>query len=379
MGLAGTARRGATLPIVKSCGHTGAGGTRSCGDHEPVYIGRTEGSLATITLMDASVVIPFYNAAKWLPETLASVINQTLAKDRFEIVLVDNGSIDGGRDLAQRILEASNLRYRVIIEPTRGVAIARNRGVLEAKGEWIQFLDADDLLKPKKLDVQLSLAQSLPKDIGVVYSSWQRLILQKDGWRVDSHIVSPDVATSQLYSLLSANGFIATGSQLIRRSAFLTIGGFREGIGIIEDVDLVLRLAMNGVEFAPCRMGEPLFYYRTHAAGSHSTRDPKAFTDGCVRNAVMAEAWAREHQSLTSEMRRVLVQSYFQAARFYAGISWQDFRNVYARLKSLDPYFVPQSPQALRVISKVFGYPAAERVAVAYRGAKRRLLRQHLH
>ena len=86
-------------------------------------------------------------------------------------------------------------------------------------------------------------------------------------------------------------------------------------------------------------------------------------------------------ESLTSDMREALVQSCFQASSTSTlKLCWQDFRNVYARLKSLDPYFVPQSPQALQIhIKSLFGYPAAERVAVAYRGAKRRLLRQHLH
>ena len=105
--------------------------------------------------------------------------------------------------------------------------MARNRGVLEAKGEWIQFLDADDLLKPEKLDVQLSLAQSLPKDVGLIYSSWQRLTFQKDGWRIDNHMVSPDVITSQFYicSLLQM-ALSHIGSQLIRRSAFYPSAAF---------------------------------------------------------------------------------------------------------------------------------------------------------
>ncbi len=95
-----------------------------------------------------SVVVPVYNAEKFLEKTVASIQAQT---DRdFEILLVDDGSGDGSLALCRR-LEKEDSRIRVIHQENQGVSAARNAGVREAKGEWISFVDSDDLLYPEML------------------------------------------------------------------------------------------------------------------------------------------------------------------------------------------------------------------------------------
>ena len=110
-----------------------------------------------------SVVIPLYNKAQSIPKTLDSVLAQTY-KD-FEIVMVDDGSTDGSANVAETILQASclsPLSFRLIRKPNGGVSSARNAGILAAKGEYIAFLDGDDLWHPEYLETLHQLIVDYP-------------------------------------------------------------------------------------------------------------------------------------------------------------------------------------------------------------------------
>lgn len=102
-----------------------------------------------------SVVIPLYNKEKSISKTIYSVLSQTY--DDFEIIIVNDGSTDSSLDIVQNIKDS---RIRIISQSNAGVSIARNRGAKEALGDWIMFLDADDLLLPYALHVLLNLVQS---------------------------------------------------------------------------------------------------------------------------------------------------------------------------------------------------------------------------
>src|ERR1700680_2846049 len=106
-----------------------------------------------------SVVIPMYNARSWIEETLESVVRQTFPLSDIELVVVDDASQDDSVRLAESFIATHNLHGQVVrSERNGGVSAARNRGWQIARGEWVQFLDADDLLAPKKLQVQIEHA-----------------------------------------------------------------------------------------------------------------------------------------------------------------------------------------------------------------------------
>ena len=104
-----------------------------------------------------SVVIPLYNKEKQIAHTLQSVFNQTF--QNFEVVIVDDGSTDGS---VAEVEKLSDSRIRLIHQKNAGVAAARNRGIEEAKGDLIAFLDADDEWKPEYLATQHHLSQKYP-------------------------------------------------------------------------------------------------------------------------------------------------------------------------------------------------------------------------
>jgi glycosyltransferase involved in cell wall biosynthesis len=323
---------------------------------------------------DISVIVPAYNAEPWITETLRSVLAQTIDPASYEIIVVDNGSEDRTLDVAAAALRMASVRFSLGSEPQRGQSDARNHGLRLARGNWIQFLDADDLLHPDKLLTQLNFAQTCDSDVGLIYSEWQDLDQQiKTAWMKGAPIL-PDLdntATVALVrSLINDAGFIPTGSQLFRRSALVDVEGYKS-VGLIEDVDLYIRLATAGWRFACCPSSEPFFLYRRHRDRSLSRGGILAFADGVVRNAALVESWARAHQMLDQSLSSQVIASYFQAARMFAGRDWARFDAVVERIRKLDGVVIPPSPWALTTLSQLTGYKAAERVAFWWRRFKR--------
>ena len=181
-----------------------------------------------------SIVVPVYNAERTLAATLRSVWAQTFGD--FELLVVNDGSTDG---TAALLAGQSDPRLRVISHRNAGVSASRNRGVAEARGEFVAFLDGDDLWTPDKLQAQVAALQGAP-DAALVYS-WTDLI--DEAGRViqrGSHVV----ANGRVYPLLASRNFLDCGSTpLIRRSALIEAGPFDETLKGGEDWDLWLRLA----------------------------------------------------------------------------------------------------------------------------------------
>lgn len=323
--------------------------------------------------LDVSVIVPAYNAERWITETLRSVLDQTIDPACYEIIVVDNGSQDRTLDLAAAALRLASARVSLCSEPKRGPAHARNYGLRLARGSWIQFLDADDLLDRDKLARQLPFAQTCRADVGVIYSAWQSLDVRSETEWTKGPSRVPEVddqsLSARLGSLLDVAGFFQIGSSLFRQDALLAVNGYRD-IGIIEDVDLYLRLAMAGWSFAHCFSPEPLFCYRRHSSGSLSTASAVAFADGVVRNAALVESWARAHHNINRFLLSRLIACYFQAARVFAGRDWQRFDAVVERIESLAGEVIPPGPPALTILSKLMGYKTAERAALSWRRFK---------
>lgn len=197
-----------------------------------------------------SVIIPAYNRADYLPETLDSLQVQTLQD--FETILVDDGSTDGTADLVRARPEP--IHY--IHQDNAGPAAARNRGLSEARGQFVAFLDSDDLWRPRFLEVAVQRLRSDPTaDIAFcrfLTIDDQNRILNGHGKRA----FSGDI-TARLF----ASTFITTPSVLIRREVINQVGGFNSSLPTNEDYDLWLRLSLKH-RFS--YIDEPLCLRRSH-------------------------------------------------------------------------------------------------------------------
>jgi glycosyltransferase involved in cell wall biosynthesis len=184
--------------------------------------------------MTLSVVIPVYNGQNTIRQTIESVLNQTLSD--LEVIVIDDGSIDRTLEVIQNIYDP---RLKVFSYPNAGVAVSRNRGISHAEGDFISFIDADDLWTPDKLEAQFKALQENPH-ASVAYS-WTDCIDESGQFSRRGSYIS---ANGDVYSKLLLIDFIESGSNpLIRRQALIEVGNFDPAVVPSEDRDMWMRLA----------------------------------------------------------------------------------------------------------------------------------------
>lgn len=209
-----------------------------------------------------SVIIPTYNAAGYIKACLESVFTQVGLNSKFsiEVIIVDDGSTDNTSEILSQYDDM--VRYERI-ENSGAPAKPRNLGVEISSGEYIAFLDADDIWFPHKLEVQVVAMESRP-DIALLSSNAQ--IIDSDGRNTNKRVVSQEIVPKDynFESLLRVN-YLCTSGVLVRSKVLRSAGSFNEDINLraVEDYELWLRIAAgSAISF----MDKPLVGYRIHAA-----------------------------------------------------------------------------------------------------------------
>jgi glycosyltransferase involved in cell wall biosynthesis len=266
--------------------------------------------------MRISTVIPTYNRARLLAAAIESVLAQTRPPD--EILVVDDGSTDGTPAVAARF----GPLVRLLSQPNRGPAAARNHGLREARHEWIAFLDSDDLWAPTKLEKQASLAR---KGGGLIVLCDSDSI-DGEGRPLRGH--HRRVHGGQVTARLFARTFVHTPAVLAQAALLQALGGFDESLRVCEDYDLWLRASLR-TEFL--LVPEPLLLRRVHAESLAHQRDPRHHEDRVrvlERFAADPEARARLSPGLR---RRRLARVNRQAARAFLAHGDRQRARTYAR------------------------------------------------
>jgi glycosyltransferase involved in cell wall biosynthesis len=315
--------------------------------------------------MLVSVVIPAYNAEKWIAETIASVERQTYAY--LEIIVIDDGSRDDTLARAQIALASSSRPHEVIKQENRGAAATRNRGVQIAAGDWIQFIDADDLLEPEKIAQQIACVAASPK-CDIVYSDWRKLVF-KDGAWAEHDMRRPLIGPNALADVLSDRHFLQVGCMLMRKAAIVAAGGFDTSHEPIEDVGLCAKIAIDGGVYLKAPSNGPVASYRDMPR-SLSKLSHKKFIESCIKNAKLAERYVLSQKTPMPRVEEAIVNVYYDGARHYAGVDWARFEELVADIEVLRPRFIPKRPWRIRVLSAIAGYRSAERLAALYRRGK---------
>lgn len=209
-----------------------------------------------------SVIIPAYNAERFLADAVESVLNQTWRD--FQLIIVNDGSTDATESVAQRF-GAGDSRITIVSKPNGGLSSARNAGLAAASGEAICFLDADDILLPDKLQRQMAFLDRFP-GCDLVFSDYY--VADGDLTPIWLETVRPPLATMQEY-LLYRNGF-APMCPLLRSRLVAATGRFDETLRAAEDWDYWIRAAQHGrFSYLP----GPVGVYRTHAGQMHHDRE----------------------------------------------------------------------------------------------------------
>jgi len=273
-----------------------------------------------------SVVVPAFNAASTLSLTLSSIANQTYRS--LDIIVVDDGSTDRTAAIA-RHFRLSEPRLRVITQPNGGVAAARNAGIRSSKGEFVAFIDADDLWHPTKIELQIEALLAEDPDVALVYSPYR--VIDTDGNVIASsrrHGASGWVLNRHLYENIVGNG----SSVLVRKAVLQELGGFdswlrEQGAEGCEDLLLQLRIAAR---YKFREVPAYLIGYRKHRGNMSSDRDRMS------RSGLLAITRALSEYGVSGqETRGVLVR--YAWKRFKIAIKRGDWRQAVDMLGRLRP------------------------------------------
>ena len=185
-----------------------------------------------------SVIIPAYNAEKFIQYTLESLLDQTY--QNLEIIVVNDGSQDNTSKIV-RSFSQKDSRIILLEQSNKGVAAARNLGIQQSKGEYIAPIDADDIWFTEKITKQINCLNQADKLVGLVYS-WS-LGIDEKGNKLEEDYTSSNIE-GDVYLNLIAYNFIGNASvPLIRRSCLEKVGGYDANFPGCEDWELYLRIA----------------------------------------------------------------------------------------------------------------------------------------
>ncbi|MFM7424202.1 MAG: glycosyltransferase [Elainella sp.] len=269
--------------------------------------------------LQVSVIIPTYNGARFIGDTVESVLGQVGAT--FEIIAVDDGSEDETVALLEKYAAQQGDCIRLVTQSNQGVALARNRGLELAQGEFVAFLDQDDVLLPNKLALQIGCFAQHPQT-GLVHSGWRlvdalgQYLSDVEPWQ-DVPVLDGAAWIRRMPVLFSA--------MLFRRDWLNRVGGLRPQFKQACDVDLVQRLVLAGCESV--WLPQVTVLYRQHDANDS------------LNTLVQAEeCWAVQEQffarpDLPEALRRVERES-----RYYTAV-WIAWRLYYTgRLVEMATY-----------------------------------------
>lgn len=208
-----------------------------------------------------SVIIPCYNVEAFIGECVDSVLNQTYQE--IEIICIDNNSSD---NTWQTLIQLKNKFPHLIIdkEIKAGACAARNKGLNIANGDWVQFLDADDLLLPQKIEHQVELLKC-NSNIAFLAGAFIRRNLKG----IDVEIIT---LNSEKFIAPFINQAGITSSNFWNKKALCQIGSWNENLKSSQEADLMLRLVLNEGEFLIDK--KPLTIIRERESGQISQRNP---------------------------------------------------------------------------------------------------------
>lgn len=323
-----------------------------------------------------SILIPCYNSERWVGAAIESALAQTWPDK--EIIVVDDGSTDSSLEVIRNF--GDRIRWESV--PNRGGGAARNLLLRLAHGEWVQYLDADDWLRPDKLALQVPALQAWDSGGGIdvlygpgtnehhmargIHTTTQRIPEPHDPW-----------------VLLARWWLPQTGAPLWRRQALLEVGGWTEDQPCCQEHELYLRLLMAGKKFRYHPAGGAV--YRVWSEETLCRRD-KGLTRRERRKITRRlETHLEATGQMTSERRWAINQARFELARMAWLTDRAEAAEIMAEVRRSELSFRPgeaAAPPPYRLAYRWFGFEGAERVAGAKRAMAEksaRLLRKGSH
>jgi glycosyltransferase involved in cell wall biosynthesis len=307
-----------------------------------------------------SILIPCHNSERWLEEAIESALDQTWAET--EVVVFDDGSTDGSLE----IIRSFGKRIRWESGPNRGANAARNRLLELARGDWVQYLDADDYLLPGKVERQVEIVAANPS-IDVVFGP---VVIEHWSETASSREELPIPEPHDPWVLLARWYLPQTGASLWRRQAIVDVGGWKVDQPCCQEHELYLRLLKAGKSFTYCAHAGAV--YRQWGNQTLCNRNAPEVRRRRLEIEQGIEDFLRGRGELTTARQHAINLARFEIARGEWRFDETFARNIVARIYETEPDFVPDdtaaAPPRYRMVLRLLGFGKTERLARWLRG-----------
>lgn len=277
-----------------------------------------------------SVIIPCFNSELFIVRAIESVLKQTYKN--YEIIVVDNNSSDNTTGIIYDYMKRCPNKIKVLHEYKKGAPAARNKGLYEAKGEWIQFLDSDDELLPDKLKQQIEVADSSEADV-VTGSSYIYKVINNKLYKSLRKVESDDVWKGLLTSKLGI-----TSANLWKRKALLAVEGWDENKSSSQEYDLLFRMLKNNSNISFCPVPLTIVHINPNSI-SNSQNDSRIveILNNSITLRLEIKDYLKSQNKLTKELNQATDKHIYSML-----ISYSSMISVYFK-KGIIPMYVKKT------------------------------------
>ena len=265
-------------------------------------------SQVDMPLATVSILIPCYNASHWIAETLEAVLAQTWPA--LEVIVADDGSSDDSVEIV-RAYQARGVKLLSLANG--GAAAARNAAFASSTGAFIQFLDADDLISPDKIEMQMARLSAAPGAVAVC--RWGRFTTSVADVRLDPGPTWTDLSPTAwlLANWSRGGGMMFPALWLVPRAVIECAGGWNESLSLNDDGEFFTRVVAASSQVLFC--SEPIAYYRSGISGSLSGLRSRA-------------GWVSGFNALESMVGQLLRLDSSESAQATVSRLWQDYAHT---------------------------------------------------
>ncbi|OGP73397.1 MAG: hypothetical protein A2W09_04300 [Deltaproteobacteria bacterium RBG_16_50_11] len=318
-----------------------------------------------------SILIPAYNAERWIQSTIISALNQTW--ENKEIIIVDDGSSDKTFQIANRFASRS---VKVITQENQGAGSARNHALRYAQGSYIQWLDADDLLSPDKIDLQLKGKEMVDDEEVLLSSAWGKFFFRHEKTKWIRNSLCQDLSpVDWIRTKMSENAWMAIDSWLVSRKLTEMAGPWDERIRLDIDGEYICRVVACSkmVQYVP----KAKSYIRTGNSSSISSlanlSDMKLKTQYLSLCSQIRSLLSLEDSVITRSACVDLLQEYL--IYFYP-----DQKEILGEMNGLAGFLggrltLPEIQGKYRMIKNVFGWDMAKKARILLPSTKTLVLK----
>lgn len=300
-----------------------------------------------------SIIIPCYNSENYLNSIIKTI--EPFYNEGYEIILVDDGSKKG--DVTLLKFSSKFPKAICVKQENGGVAKARNTGVKLATKDFVQLLDIDDSITIDKIEYQYKAAIKNKAD--VVYSDWCMMIVDELGNKKQEPIVISGSFDDYIQALIE-RWWNPPHSYLIRRQAYLDIGGGDEQLVNAQDFDVFIRLAIKGCKFF-YQPGLFSFYYRYLNQDSLARGPRERYWKDTERVVDKSISLLKRNNNFKEIYKQAAAQRLFLIARNAYKIDKKWCDSILNKIKNMDPYFFPKYESwKFKFLFRFFGYQKTE-------------------